>query len=119
MKAIAEFFKNEATNNWKPPVSKVTVLSLTNFTDWVHKQELSLVEFYSPNCGHCKRLAPNYEKAANILSELSDPIPLAKVDASQEPELSSKYSITGYPTMFVFRKGRFYEYKGGRETNGN
>jgi protein disulfide-isomerase A4 len=92
---------------------------LTNFTDWVHKQELSLVEFYAPNCGHCKRLAPNYEKAANILSEQSEPIPLAKVDASQEPELSSKYSIHGVvPTLFVFRKGRYYEYKGSREAQG-
>ncbi|CAF0794763.1 unnamed protein product [Brachionus calyciflorus] len=116
-KDIINYLIPEASNNWKPPVSKVDVLVNSNFTEWVDKYEISLVEFYSPNCGHCIRLAPNYEKAAKILSEESNPIPLSKVDASQERELSEKYSINGYPTLLVFRKGRHYEYKGGREVH--
>lgn len=60
-------------------------------------------------------MAPNYEKAAQILADQSDPIPLAKVDATVEMDLSVKYDIKGYPTMLVFRRGRHYEYKGGRE----
>jgi protein disulfide-isomerase A4 len=108
----------EAKASWKPVVSRVVVLSLTNFTEWVHTQDLSLVEFYAPGCGHCKQLAPNYEKAAQALHELAKPIPLAKVDASQEMELSSKYHVSGYPTLYVFRKGRYYEYRGGRESSG-
>jgi protein disulfide-isomerase A4 len=74
--------------------------------------------YYNSSCGHCIRLAPNYEKAARILSEEAAPIPLAKVDASVEQELSEQYKITGYPTLFVFRKGRHYKYKGGREVDG-
>ncbi|RNA32570.1 disulfide-isomerase A4 isoform X1 [Brachionus plicatilis] len=114
-KDIVDYLVSEASNSWKPPVSKVNVLANTNFTEWVQKFDISLVEFYSPNCGHCVRLAPNYEKAAKILSEIENPIPLAKVDATIEIELSEKYQISGYPTMLVFRKGRHYDYKGGRE----
>lgn len=63
-------------------------------------------------------LAPKYEKAAKILSEDPRPIPLAKVDATVELELSEKYKITGYPTLFIFRRGRHYEYTGGRQVEG-
>lgn len=63
-------------------------------------------------------MAPNYEKAAKILSEDKNIIPLAKVDATFELELSEKYNIAGYPTLLVFRRGRHYEYQGGRGVNG-
>jgi protein disulfide-isomerase A4 len=52
------------------------------------------------------------------LAQEKVPIPLAKVDATAESELSMKYKIQGYPTMLVFRKGRHYEYKGGRQVHG-
>jgi len=52
------------------------------------------------------------------LAQEKVPIPLAKVDATVESELSRKYQIQGFPTMLVFRKGRHYEYKGGREVHG-
>lgn len=45
-------------------------------------------------------------------------IPLAKVDATVETDLAQQYDVTGYPTLFVFRKGVKYEYTGGREKQG-
>ncbi|CAM9265819.1 unnamed protein product [Chrysoparadoxa australica] len=46
------------------------------------------VVFYSPGCGHCKRLMPNWEKAAELIADQDAleghplPIKLAKVDVS-------------------------------------
>jgi len=63
-------------------------------------------------CGHCKRMLPEFEKAAKDLKESRDgPIPLAKVDATVEMALASKYEVTGYPTIKVFRKGKVSDYK--------
>lgn len=63
-------------------------------------------------------MAPEYEKAAKELSQRSPPIPLAKVDATTENELASRFEVTGYPTLKIFRKGKVFDYNGPREKYG-
>jgi protein disulfide-isomerase A1 len=79
------------------------VLSLTqsDFDSTIEGNNLVLVEFYAPWCGHCKRLAPEYEKAA---SELYGEVPLAKVDCTVEKELCERFEVQGFPTIKVFKK---------------
>lgn len=53
--------------------------------------------------GHCKKLAPEYEAAAEVLSKNDPPIALAKVDATQEKTLAERFGIQGFPTLMWFK----------------
>ncbi|KEG13152.1 protein disulfide isomerase [Trypanosoma grayi] len=85
-----------------------------NFDSVIKQSEIALVKFYAPWCGHCQKLAPEWEKAAkDIPSEAS----MIDVDCTKETGLAQKYSIKGYPTIILFRGGEQVEtYRGARQS---
>ena len=92
----------------------VWVLTDSNFEEALNLQPDLLVEFYAPWCGHCKKLAPEYSKAAEILSKSDPPIHIAKLDATENSETASRFEVSGYPTLKYFVGKNPTDYTGGR-----
>lgn len=73
-----------------------------------------MVEFFAPWCGHCQKLAPEWGKAAGSLKGI---VKFAAVNCDEEKELCGKFGVKGFPSIKLFRPGRYdqpEDYQGGR-----
>jgi len=95
-----------------------SVIDLTSgtFSDKVLKSDdIWVVEFYAPWCGHCKALTPEYVKAAKALKGV------AKVGAvnmdGPDQSVGAPYGVKGFPTIKVFGgdKKNPTDFNGGRD----
>jgi len=93
----------------------VVVLNKDNFDAFVNSQTFVMVKFYAPWCGHCKSMAPAYSQLAQRMKADAKGIPIAKLDATVEPEVAEKYGIQGFPTIKFFVEGEAVDYTGSRE----
>jgi protein disulfide-isomerase A6 len=98
----------------------VVVLTDSNFDEVLMKSDdLWIVEFYAPWCGHCKRLEPEWNQAA---TDLKGEVKVGKVDATAEPNLASRFGVNAYPQIKLFPTGPksdslAEDYNGGRDAS--
>ncbi|XP_065860391.1 probable protein disulfide-isomerase A6 [Euphorbia lathyris] len=117
--ALTEFVNAEGGTNVKIAAvsSSVVVLTSDNFDEVVLDGSKDvLVEFYAPWCGHCKSLAPTYEKVATAFKS-EEGVVIANLDADKYKDLAEKYGVSGFPTLKFFPKGKKdgEDYEGGRD----
>lgn len=65
----------------------------------LHTQEPTLVDFWAPWCGHCRRLEP-------VLEELSaGGQRIVKVNIDTAPRTTRQYGVGSIPALFCFKNG--------------
>lgn len=103
---------------WVACAEDNSVLVLTDDTidSAIKQNEIIMIKFYAPWCGHCKRMAPDYEKAAEMLKEKGSKAVIAKLDATVERKAASDWNIRGYPTVLTFKNGQMIEKYAGPRT---
>ena len=107
------------------PSVHVSALSLSTFDVAIASRALTLVDFFTPWCSPCTKLAPLYEAAAARLAAhpspaVSEAVQFATVDCTVETELCERYGATNWPQLKLFRNdsgGPLPDYRGGRTTD--
>ena len=69
------------------------------------KENMWVVEYYAPWCGHCTKLKPEYMLLADSLSSVGG-LKVAAVDATAHTTLASAAKVESYPTIKFVKKGR-------------
>ncbi|WP_421905500.1 thioredoxin TrxC [Mameliella sp.] len=62
-----------------------------------------VVDFWAPWCGPCRKMAPEFGKAATALNGEAR---LVKLNTEDYPQAGSQHGIRGIPTMVSFAGGR-------------
>jgi len=98
--------KTGLIGNPKKVPSFVVDLDESNFDEVVgDPKNHVMVEFYAPWCGHCKKLKPTYEKVANTFHKEKNII-IARVDATANDKLATRYLIGAFPTIYFFEANK-------------
>lgn len=81
------------------------------------KQEVpfTLYNFYSPDCGWCKKFMPVWDELANGLQGIGA-LAIKKVDVTkpENENLAFYYNVSAYPTIILVTPNRNMEYTGDR-----
>ena len=99
----------------------IVSLNDNNFDDIISKNELMwLVAIYSPKCIVCKKLLPEWVKAAE---RLKGKAVFAIIDGTVNRQTARRFSVKGYPTIKTFTPGfgrmkKIENYDGPRDADG-
>lgn len=77
-------------------------LNTLEFDNVIAENQAVVVEFYTPNCAHCKKLVGAIEK---LSEEIGDKAVFAKVNIEAESFLQGRFDISAVPTLIFFKKG--------------
>ena len=65
-----------------------------------------LVDFWAPWCGPCRKISPIID---DIASEYDGKVKVVKVNTDENMKLTQEFSISGIPSLLIFKKGEAVE----------
>ena len=95
-------------------MSNEVVLTDANFNEKVKNAKgLVLVDFYADWCMPCRMLSPTIEKIAD---DYAGNLTIGKLDVDTNANIASSFSVTGIPTLILFKDGAMAERLVGLQT---
>ena len=93
----------------------IVILNNENFNETINSNEMVMVVFHAPWCGNSKYFFVQYLLAQKKLEKEGSKVMLAKIDKTENYEISVRYKVKGTPSIRFFNKGQAINYDGGRK----
>lgn len=92
--------KSNSGNETTAQIAKPAGMSRQQFDEIINSDQLVLVDFYADWCAPCKKMAPYLD---TLTTEMAGKVTVVRINTDDNQELASQLSISGLPTLLVFK----------------
>lgn len=78
-------------------------ITMAEFDSQARAPGLLITDFFATWCGPCIEMHPYIEEAR---SNYAGRVRFLSIDIDQNPELTARFSVEGFPTLMVFKDGK-------------
>ncbi len=72
----------------------------------INSSELTVVDFWAPWCGPCRKLGPVLDEVAK---DYEGKLKIVKLNTDENLKTAKEYSVSGLPTLLIFKEGKAVE----------
>lgn len=89
----------------------IYLFNVNSTEEGFNKNKPSIILYYAPWCGHCKKMMPEWEK---LTAKMNSVINVLKVNCDEEAEKAQQEGIQSFPTIIMYKDNKKIAYKGER-----